>query len=57
MENRVKGPAVTYWCTICLKDLEWEEIWLSDNMDDNRLFCLEHAPDDTIRAKDTMRPR
>uniref|UniRef100_A0A6M3IXL8 Uncharacterized protein n=1 Tax=viral metagenome TaxID=1070528 RepID=A0A6M3IXL8_9ZZZZ len=38
------------WCSKCLKQLTPRDVWLSDNTGDNRLFCLNCAPDTAIRA-------
>ena len=44
------------WCTVCLKDLAEETIWISDDIRDGRLFCYDCAPDDAIRYLDTIQP-
>jgi len=49
-------PRVGYWCTVCLKHLNYDQIWLSDDTRDGRHFCYSCAPGDAIRAKDTMQP-
>ena len=60
MENktRVNETNNFLWCTVCLKDLTREEIWLSDDITrDGRLFCFDCAPDNAVRAKDIMRAK
>ena len=47
-------PDNLLWCTVCLKDLTRDEIWLSDDMRDNRYYCFDCAPNDAIRAKDII---
>jgi len=42
------------WCNNCLKDLTPDTTWIPNNMDDNRVLCLDCAPDDAIRSKDTI---
>jgi len=44
----------TIWCTICLRGLTKDDIWLSDDTRDGRLFCFDCAPEDAIRDKDTI---
>ena len=40
------------WCSVCVRDLVPDNVWLADDCRDGRLFCYECAPDDAIRAKD-----
>ncbi len=54
-DTRADYPAtMEIWCTICLKHITRGEVWLSDDMRDGRLFCYDCAPDEAIRAKDTI---
>lgn len=56
MDNRSntlkRTPNNLIWCTICLKDLTRDDVWLLDDTRDGRLFCYDCAPDDAIREKD-----
>ena len=45
-----------YKCSKCGYQMIKDEVWVSDNMDDKRLYCYSHAPDDAIRLKDTSEP-
>ncbi len=46
-----------YKCSRCGCQMIKEEVWISDDMKDEKLFCYSHAPDDAIRLKDTIKPR
>ena len=54
MENRVRGTDNLLWCSICLRDLKPDDVWLSDDTRDGRLFCYDCATDSAIRAKDAI---
>ena len=42
------------WCSKCLKSLTPDTAWIPNDMNDNRIFCLDCAPGDAIRSKDTI---
>lgn len=42
-------------CSVCLKDVDFDCLWLPDNMD-TKQYCFGCAPDDAVRAKDLMPP-
>ncbi len=46
-----------YRCSQCGNELERDQVWIPDDMDDKRVYCYHHAPDDAIRLKDTMGAR
>ena len=43
-------------CSKCGYQMCADEVWVLDNMDDKRVFCFSHAPDDAIRLKDLSKP-
>ncbi len=44
-------------CVICGYQMVEDEVWISDNTKDNRIYCFSHAPDDSIRHKDIIWPK
>jgi len=43
-----------YKCVKCGYQMTDEEVWVSTNIKDARVFCYSHAPKSAIRLKDTM---
>jgi len=39
-------------CSECGYQMIDDEVWVADDMGDNRVYCFTHAPDDAIRLKD-----
>jgi len=50
----IKVPSVGYWCTVCLRKLEYTQIWLADDLRDNRNYCYDCAPQDAVREVDRI---
>jgi len=44
-----------YKCVKCGYQMTEDEVWISDNTKDTRVFCYSHAPESAIRLKDTMK--
>lgn len=43
-----------YKCCKCGYQMTKDEVWVSENMKDKKLYCYRHAPDSAIRLKDTL---
>ena len=56
MANKIVKIDGKFWCSVCLQDIDYDSLWLSDNKQDSRHFCYDCAPDDAVRAKDLMLP-
>ena len=41
-------------CCKCGCEMTEQEVWVPDNMKDNRLYCFSCAPDDALRQIDCI---
>ena len=44
-------------CVVCGYQMTKDELWLSDDLSERRVYCYSHAPNNAIRLKDTIRRR
>lgn len=55
METIDKRAIIIAKCRKCGYQMCEDEVWLSNDMKDGKVYCFSHAPDDAIRLKDTVK--